>query len=390
MKDNEELKQHKFIVFCGDHYNPLGVIRSLGEKKIRPIVILVAKEPKLVPASRYIGKLHHADDIEDGLRILLNLYGNEKEKPFVYTCSDEIASLLDLNYNRLIDKFFFFHGKEQGIVTHYLNKKNISDLAVAKGCKALRYEVVKQGQLPENLCYPVITKAINSTLYNWKGDSFICNDEKELLEAYKEIRSEKILVQEFIHKKNEYCVDGFSYNGGENVEITYVANYLRFSDISYGGYMVLHPIDRPEVYEQLKNMIREIGFDGIFCAEFLIDEEDELYFLEINLRNSGWSYSSTYGGYNMPYLWAKACIEKNIDMSLIKHEEKLIAMAEQEDFQMAVKEQKMGVLSWMKDFITADCHYFSNWKDPLPFAAFLTGYFIRRIRRIFVKDKSSL
>ena len=389
MKDDKELKFHKFIVFCGDHYNPLGAIRSLGEKKIRPIVILVAKEPRHIPRSRYIGKLHRVDDMEDGLKILLDLYGNEKEKPFVYTCSDEIASLLDLNYDRLIDKFFFFHGKEQGIITHYLDKKNISDLAVAKGCKALRYEVVEKGHLPQNLRYPIITKAMNSTLDNWKGDSFICNDEKELLEAYKEIRSKKILVQEFIHKKNEYCVDGFSYNGGDNVEITYVANYLRFSDISYGAYMVLHPLDRPEVYEQIKNMIKEIGFDGIFCAEFLIDENDDLYFLEINLRNSGWSYSSTYGGYNMPYLWAKACIEKNIDMNSITHRKKIIAMSETEDFIMAVRENHLSVVSWIKDFITADCHYFSNWKDPRPFMAYIAGFLFRRIKRIFVRDKSS-
>lgn len=389
MKDDKELKQHKFIVFCGDHYNPLGVIRSLSEKRIRPIVILVSKNPKLIPLSRYIWKLHCVDNMEDGLKVLLDEYGNEKEKPFIYTCSDEIASLLDLNSDRLIDKFFFFHGKEQGIITHYLDKKNISDLAVAKGCKALNYEVVEPGQLPNNLHYPVITKAINSTLDNWKADSFICHDENELLKAYKGIRSEKVLVQEYIHKKNEYCVDGFSYNGGENVEITYIANYLRFSDISYGGYMVLHPLDRLEVYEQLKNMIKEIGFDGIFCAEFLIDENDDLYFLEINLRNSGWSYSSTCGGYNMPYLWAKACIEKNIDMSSIKHKKKLVAMAEIEDYYMAVREQNVSVVSWIKDFITADCHYLANWKDPRPFVVCMFRLLFRRTKKIFVKYKSS-
>lgn len=389
MKDDKELKQHKFIVFCGDHYNPLDVIRSLGEKKISPIVILVAKEPRYIPRSRYVGKLHRVDNMEDGLKVLLDEYGNEKEKPFVYTCSDEIASLLDLSYNLLIDKFFFFHGKEQGIITHYLDKKNISDLAVAKGCKAARYEVVEKGQLPQNLRYPVITKAINSTIYNWKGETFLCNDEKELMEAYKEIRSERILIQEYIHKKNEYCVDGFSYNGGENVITTYVANYLRFTDTSYGAYMVMHPLDRPEVYEQIKRMIKEIGFDGIFCAEFLIDENDDLYFLEINLRNSGWSYFSTYGGYNMPYLWAKACIEKNIDMNSIKHKQKIIAMSDLEDYYITVKEQKMSILSWLKDFLTADCHCLSNWKDPKPFMACVAEFCSKRVKRIFVKNKSS-
>lgn len=389
MKDDKELKLHKFIVFCGDHYNPLGVIRSLGEKKIRSIVILVEKKPKIVPISRYIGKLHRVDSMEDGLKILLDLYGNEKEKPFVYTCSDEIASLLDLNYDRLVDKFFFFHGKEQGTITYYLDKKNISDLAVEKGCKALRYEVVKKGMMPKDLRYPVITKAINSTLYNWKDDSFICKNEDELLEAYKVIRSEEILVQEYIHKKNEYCVDGFSYNGGKSVEITYVANYLRFSDISYGGYMVMHPLDRKEVYEQLKNMLQEIGFDGIFCIEFLIDENDDLYFLEINLRNSGWSYASTCGGYNMPYLWAKACVDKELDMSTIKFKRKIIAMAELDDYYIAVKENNISVISWIKDFITSECHYFANWKDPMPFVVYVARAVLRKIKKNFIKDKSS-
>lgn len=382
MKDDKQLMLHKFIVFCGDHYNPLGVVRSLGEKKIKPIVILVAKEPILVNKSRYAEKIHRVDTMEEGLDVLLQLYGKEKEKPFVYTCSDEIASLVDLNYDRLIDKFFFFHGKEQGVVTKYLDKKAISDLAVEKGCKALKYEVVETGQLPKNLHYPVITKAINSTLYDWKGDSFICQNEDELIKAYESIRSEKILVQEYIHKKNEYCVDGFSYNAGDNVEITYVANYLRFSDISYGGYMVMHPLDRKEVYEQLKKMLKEIGFTGIFCAEFLIGENDDLYFLEINLRNSGWSYASTYGGYNMPYLWAKACINKKLDMSSIKSKKKIVAMSEPEDFNMAVRDNNLSLISWLKDFIVADCHYFSNWRDPKPFFDCLNRAFMKRIKRL--------
>ena len=35
-----KLRKHKFIVFSQDHYNPLNVIRSLGEKGVNPISIL--------------------------------------------------------------------------------------------------------------------------------------------------------------------------------------------------------------------------------------------------------------------------------------------------------------------------------------------------------------
>lgn len=377
MVTDELLLRHKFIIFCPDHYNSLGVVRSLGEMKIKPIVILVSKNPRLIPRSKYVGKIHQVTDIEAGLNILLQEYGNETDKPFVYTCSDEIASLLDLNYDRLIDKFFFFHGNKQGIVTHYIDKRNILDLAFEKGCKVLRYEEVDKGQLPEGLRYPVITKAISPTLYNWKGDSFICKNEEELLKAYKSIRSDRVLIQEYIHKKNEYCVDGFSYNGGEKIEITYVANYLRFSDISYGAYMVMHALDRPEVYEQLQKMIKEIGFTGIFCAEFLIDENDELFFLEINLRNSGWSYASTYGGYNMPYLWARATLGKPLDLSKISSKEKFIAISEFEDYVLSVKPKQISIWQWLKSFLTADCHFLFNRKDQKPFWGALLGKFKR-------------
>lgn len=36
MIDIEILKKHEFIVIGFEHYNPLGVIRSLGENGIRP------------------------------------------------------------------------------------------------------------------------------------------------------------------------------------------------------------------------------------------------------------------------------------------------------------------------------------------------------------------
>lgn len=386
-EEDKKLMNHKFIVFCGDHYNPLGVVRSLGEKGIKPIVILVAQKARLIPLSRYVGKIHRVADMKTGLKVLVEQYGEEEEKPFVYTCSDEIASLLDQNHNQLIDKFFFFHGRQQGSITQYLDKKNINDLAAKHGCKVLKSEIVKKGELPKTLTYPIITKAVNSILYDWKREMHICSNEEELLNAYENMRGETVLVQEYIYKKNEYCVDGFSYNAGENVEITYVANYIRFSDISYGGYMVMHLLDRKEVYDQLKNMLKEIGYTGIFCAEFLIDKNDELYFLEINLRNSGWSYASTYGGYNMPYLWAKASLERCLDMSIIEPRKRFTAIAEWDDYEVSVKTGQISFLTWLKSFLGANCHYSFNWKDPLPFLRCIYRPLINRIKRIFIKPR---
>ena len=101
-------KEHLHIVLAQDHYNPLGVVRSLGEEGISPVVILICKgKAHLVNKSKYIGTNHLAKTIEEGYDILMSNYAHEELKPFIYTCSDDIESFVDLHYNALIPHFFF-------------------------------------------------------------------------------------------------------------------------------------------------------------------------------------------------------------------------------------------------------------------------------------------
>ena len=46
--------EREFIVLCGEHYNPLGIIRSLGEAGIKPIAIVKKNEFQLTSKSKYI------------------------------------------------------------------------------------------------------------------------------------------------------------------------------------------------------------------------------------------------------------------------------------------------------------------------------------------------
>ena len=55
-------------------------------------------------------------------------------------------------------------------------------------------------------------------------------------------------------------------------------------------------------------MLEEIGFEGIFDAEFLIGPDDKYYFLEINFRNTTWSYASDVLGMPLAYTWVKSTL----------------------------------------------------------------------------------
>ena len=58
------LKNREFIVFGLDHYNPLGVIRTLGEQGIRPIYIVVKHRADIGTESKYLKKLRYRLNME--------------------------------------------------------------------------------------------------------------------------------------------------------------------------------------------------------------------------------------------------------------------------------------------------------------------------------------
>lgn len=99
----EQILLHKHIVFGGEHYNPLGVIRSLGEFGIKPVYIVMDSKLKFASKSKYIHKVHVVSSIEEGYKLLLDVYGNEKNKPFLYSTDDCFEGYIDERYEELKD-----------------------------------------------------------------------------------------------------------------------------------------------------------------------------------------------------------------------------------------------------------------------------------------------
>lgn len=363
-----ELKDHKFIVYCGDNYNALGICRSLGEKGLDPIVVNYTPHPYLINHCKYVKHFHQVDSAEAGLEFIIKKWGNELEKLFIYTMDDYTTMLLDQEYDELSKKIYFFNCGKQGRLTYYQDKKNICDLAEKCGIPQPKGEVLKKGELPKNLRYPVITKVTMSIKGAWKDDVFVCQNEEELKEAYKHIVADELLVQEFIVKKNELCVDGISINEGEEVIFPFTSEYLRFGKSSYGNYMNMLPYKNEEVIAKIKNIIRGSHFSGIFSLECLIDQEDNLWFLEVNFRNSTWSYAYTYAGINLPYYWAKWTLEGKMNIAECSiRKESFKAMAELGDLSQIAHMPDVSFRTWLKQFRDCECTYIYNAKDRSPF-----------------------
>lgn len=380
---NQCIEGHKCIVFGPDHYNPLGVIRSLGEKGISPIVILWAEHPFLVNHSKYISKLHVVETIQEGYDILVKEYGQEQKKPFLFLTMDKIVSFIDQRYDEVKDIFITYNGGgKQGRLNWLMNKDNITDLGLQAGLDVPNKEIVETGNLPHFLKYPIITKVLDSTMGAWKGDVHICQTEAELQKAYLSIKAPKLCLQEYIHKKGEFCFEGFSINDGNEVFLPYVFRYIRLYEDSYGHYMTVTPVENSDFIEKIRKLMKLTKFNGIFEVEFMEGPNGESYFLEVNLRASTWNYALTVGGGNLPYYWAKSTLLGHIPYEEIKlKSDTFTAMVEPADFaNNVIKRKNVSFIKWLSQFHHSECTYYYNKKDVKPFLYVMLHPLLRRFQ----------
>ena len=366
MKEN-----NLFIVFALEHYNPLGVIRNLGECGVNPILIAIRHHGRIASLSKYLHKIHYVDTVEEGYSILLREYGEcykNSKKPFLLFSDDRSVGFFDMKYEEVKDKFYFFNAGEMGRITHFLDKYNILNIAQKHGLKTLPSCVVNNGEIPKDIEYPVITKSISPNEGGWKSDVHICYSEEELRAAFSHILSGDVLIQKYIEKKNEMTYEGFSINHGEEVLIGIQCEY---NYLIKGYYSPYHSVKSPEdasMVASVKSLFKEIGFEGMFEVEFLIDQNGTYFFSEINFRNSPWSYSATKAGMFLPYAWCVSMKNGRIDETVFKRiDEPYNAMVEPIDYSKRVEDGKISIAEWLKDFKEAKCTYYYNSEDPEPY-----------------------
>lgn len=255
-------------------------------------------------------------------------------------------------------------------VYDYQNKYNILKMAEKHGIPYLKTWTVKKGEIPTDIQYPIITKAIISTLDNWKDDMIICRSETELREAYKVIRSDTILLQKYIVKKNELCMEGCSVKHGTDILISIASQYNYQLEDSYSPYMQVSNLKNEELKNKLKKMLEDIEYEGIFEIEFLVDNDDSLYFLEINFRNSTWSYASTIAGMPLPVLWSKGMLgEVKVSECEKKIDPPFDAIVEFDDYRNRVKTGMISKRQWFRELKNAKCRYYIGKNDIKPFVS---------------------
>ena len=364
-----DINNHKFIILGSYTANVLGQVRSLGERGIHPYGVLIHKNTFRIDKSKYWAKIYTTNTIDEGLNIVLHEFGNETFKPFLYTDRDDVMGLLDRKYDILKDRFYFWNAGKQGRLNKYLNKEEQLKLAEECGLKIPQTEVVKVGEMPKHLKYPIFTKAKDSLNPFWKGNAFICNNEDDLKRAYSVMDIDEILLQEYIVKKDERPIEGISLNGGQDIRLLVKSINYRLTKDSYGIFRHLEPFSDTELENKVKKYIQTINYTGIFEIEFIIDNDNIAYFLETNFRITQYNYGYTHFGVNFPILFAKSIHKRKIDLEEIKYStiRPINVMSELEDFRISCLHGDISLWQWLKDIRHTHCFSFYASNDKKPF-----------------------
>lgn len=380
------ISNHIFIIFGTYAANTLGQIRSLGEKGIFPIAVLVNKNSFRIDKSKYLTKVYDVDNINDGLSLIINKFGNEVYKPFIYTDNDEIMGLLDRRYNELNNHFYFWNAGKEGQLNKYLNKKEQLHLAEKCGFNIPKTEIVKVGEFPQTLTYPIFTKAVDSLNKWWKGQSFICNKKEDLRDAFLLIKDvPQIILQEYIDKQNEVPYEGISINGGEEIKMLVESVNYRFTKDSFGIYRHLEPFNNPELETKIKKYIQHIGYSGPFEIEFIIDKQGKPYFLETNFRITQYNSAYTMFGVNFPFLYAISVLRGQLALEEIKYTtiRPFNVMSEFEDFRLSCLHGNITLWQWLKDVMDTKCFQYYDKSDKAPFYYTIMSKATEKIRKLF-------
>jgi len=362
---------HLCIVFALEHYNPLNMIRALGENGINPVYISIKRRYEVATKSKYISKLYRVDSVEDGYKLLIEKYGYLAEKtgkkPYIVFSDDKSVGYFDLHYDEWKDKFITYNAGCNGRINEFMNKYAIQQLAKMHGFNVLdSYVIGKNDSLPENLWYPVITKAISPNSGSWKGDVFICHDKQELREAIMKIESPQIMLQHFVDKQNELALEGYAINKGKDIHIVTEMKWKYLIQGYYSPYHDVKMFDDKEMGEKLQAMFKEIGFEGVFEVEFLIDKDGTYYFMETNFRASAWNPTGKVVGMPLPYLWIKGMENGCIDSTDRKEFEPFTSMSEVIDYAKRVEGGMCSLAEWLRDFKDAKCVYIYDKEDRGP------------------------
>lgn len=371
------------IIISEDHYNALGVIRSLGEEKITVHLILTTQQSArtYTNRSKYVKSVHytgHNDEII--ISTISELISTEKTY-FLFPLSDYAAMLLDRSYQLFGSNTVC--PNMSGNMLGYQNKEKCKQLAISCGMKTAEALVVQLNEGFEWSTFPAIIKPLISQ-EGAKADITIVSNNEELckaLETFKNRNYSRVLVERYLTGSQEHMVEVLGCSTKDTVFIGGIIKKLREYPMMRGSTSYAEIVAQHEGInaENIKTFIEKTGYIGLFDVEYKY-VDGECYFIECNFRNGAPSYAFTQYGCNLPVNWIslhKGEITNNI---FFEQQKNLFFMCEQTDVLNMLKRQ-VPFVKWVNEYRQSK-KIFMVKTDRAPVVKYYTEFFWMIIKRL--------
>lgn len=357
----------RVIVFGNDHTNTVGVIQSLsmGECEIR--ALLFGDKTGLVKSSSFVSVIYTSHDAESCVKLLLDLPAN-KTLVSVLPCCDSAALALDKYREQLQEKNYITGAcyTETGL-SPYFEKDLQVKLAKDSGLFVPETIIVNdETVLYNNTIYPCLIKPLVSCLGS-KSQIRICRNQEELIRQYQSIANRpKIILQQYIERDYEISILGCGLTDGTCIipavedKLTLYPKYVGLECLAY-----IHPLEDKQILEGIRNLIKSIGYVGLFSVEMMHSKNDNrFYFTEINLRNDGaQSFIEKYG-VNLPLIHVHNLFGLPLPQNNETHPGYYIWDMHHLKSLMA---RDISIVQWLKEIKESKGFLMYNSRDKMPF-----------------------
>ena len=345
------------IVIGDDHYNVLGVVRSLGEKSI-PVILFMYEEnvPYIVSRSRYVSQIRIINrdpfDTINKSNEISTFYKNV----FIYPLSDYSAMICDKYCDSFNHNIFVPNAK--GMLSKYENKYYLSSIANSNGIMCPKHIVAdldNDNSFAKWHLFPAIIKPLLS-IEGHKSDIQIANNFQDLSSIaflFKDKGYKRILIEEYIDGTDSNMIEILGLTDGKgNVFLSHIIRKIREYPIKNGSTAFA------EINSSLPNLnlsaieafISKLDFNGLFDLE-MKRKIDQYYFIELNFRNGAPGHSITKHGFNIPYEWIS--LMSNKEVHNMESERSQLIMCETHDAINALK-GCVNIFVWLKQFFKSD------------------------------------
>lgn len=300
------------IVVGGD-YQGLGIVRSLGRRGVR--VIVIDDERSISRHSRYVDGFYRFRNLRDDGQIVRALETVARNHDVggwvVYPTREEMVAALSRHRARL-SEHFRIPTPEWPVTRWAWDKRNTYRRAAELGIPTPRtWLVSREDQVPQVDADPpyVIKPAIKEHFFYATGcKAWRANTREELALRFRAaarlVGREEVVVQELVRGDSElqlaYCA--FFKDGHSRASMA--VKRLRQHPVEFGrASTFVRTIDAPELEQLSVRFLRSIDYYGLVELEYKQDARDGVTkLLDVNARTWGYHSLGQRAGVDFPYL----------------------------------------------------------------------------------------